>query len=75
MNKDAFENATRIYNDNEPVDTYNMERLITLYKPITQITCENSNLKGSLEKLRILVVLQIIFIYLLVVSLSGHNFN
>ena len=50
MNKDAFENATRIYNDNEPVDNYNMERLINLNKPITQITCENSNLKGKSGK-------------------------
>ena len=39
-----------IYIDNESVETYNMERLINLNKPITQITCENSNLKGKSGK-------------------------
>ena len=39
-----------IYIDNQSVETYNMERLINLNKPITQITCENSNLKGKSGK-------------------------
>ena len=46
LNSEAFVNATRIFNDNESVDNYNMERLIALNQPITQIICENSSGKA-----------------------------
>lgn len=47
FNSESFSNATRIFNDNESVDDYNMERLIAINRPITQIFCENSNSKSK----------------------------
>ena len=43
----AFENAIRIFNDNDSVDKYNVEKLIDLKKPIIQITASNSNPKSK----------------------------
>jgi hypothetical protein len=47
INKSAFENAIRIFNDNESVDKYNLEKLIDLKTPITEIRSHNSNSRSK----------------------------
>ncbi len=47
LNKPVFENAIRIYNDNESVDKYNLEKLTSLNAPITEIRSNNSNSRGK----------------------------
>jgi len=44
----AFENAIRIFNDNESVDNYNAEKLSDLKNPITEIIAANSNSKAKI---------------------------
>ncbi len=42
-NRLAFKNAVRIFNGNESVDNYNVEKLININQPITEIIALNSN--------------------------------
>ena len=46
-NKNAFKNAIRIFNDNESVDKYNIEKLIDLKTPINETKANNSSKKAQ----------------------------
>ena len=43
LNKVAFANAIRIFNDNESVDNYNLEKLVEINQPICVLSAQNSN--------------------------------
>jgi hypothetical protein len=52
LNRKAFENAIRIFNDNESVNNFNLEKLVEINNPILVLNAHNSNYnakKGSTD--------------------------